>query len=129
MPKTNANWRSELPADVYHVTREKGTEAPFSGQHWNEVRPGKYTCSNCGEELFVSEHKFDAGCGWPSFDRAARNEAVAEQVDTSHGVFRREVVCSNCGAHLGHVFDDGPRETTGQRYCINSLSLKFQPKT
>ncbi len=124
--KTPQDWQKELPEDVYHVTREKGTEAPFSGEYWNEFRPGNYTCSNCGAPLFVSDNKFDASCGWPSFDRAAQSEAVTEKVDTTHGMVRREVVCTNCHAHLGHVFDDGPRETTGQRYCINSLSLKFK---
>lgn len=128
MQKSNADWQKELPEDVYHVTREKGTEAPFSGDHWNEFRPGVYTCSNCGEQLFVSDNKFDAGCGWPSFDRAGKDGAVAERVDTTHGMVRREVICSHCNAHLGHVFDDGPKDTTGQRYCINSLSLKFDQK-
>lgn len=128
MHKSNEEWRKDLAPDVYHVTRERGTEAPFSGKYWNEFRPGTYVCSNCGEKLFVSDNKFDAGCGWPSFDRAVEEESVMEQVDTSHGMIRREVICSHCDAHLGHVFDDGPKETTGQRYCINSLSLKFDEK-
>lgn len=126
--KSNQDWQKELSPDVYRVTREQGTEAPFSGKYWNEFRSGMYTCSNCGEKLFVSANKFDAGCGWPSFDQPAAAQAVSERVDTSHGMVRREVICTHCGAHLGHVFDDGPQETTGQRYCINSLSLKFAPK-
>ncbi len=127
--KTNEEWKQELSPDVYRVTREQGTEAPFTGAFWNEFSPGKYTCSNCGEELFVSDNKFDAGCGWPSFDRPVQPAGVTERVDASHGMMRREVVCTNCGAHLGHVFDDGPRETTGQRYCINSASLKFKKES
>lgn len=125
MHKTNDEWKQELSPEVYHVTREKGTEAPFTGTYWNEFSPGRYACSNCGKELFLSEHKFDAGCGWPSFDRPVDAANVTEEVDTSHGMVRREVVCTNCGAHLGHVFDDGPQDTTGIRYCINSASLTF----
>lgn len=122
---TDADWRERLSPAEYHVMREKGTERPFTGVHNDNNEEGVYRCKGCGTELFNSENKFDAGCGWPSFDQGVDNKAIDEHLDTSHGMRRTEVTCSNCGAHLGHVFPDGPRDTTGMRYCINSVSLDF----
>lgn len=126
--KTNAEWRANLTEEQYHVTREKGTEMPFSGEYWNNHEAGMYKCVNCGQELFKSDNKFDSGTGWPSFDQPAQDSKVEMKVDDSHGMARTEVICSNCGAHLGHVFEDGPKETTCKRFCINSASLKFNKK-
>ena len=123
--KDEAAWREELSAEEFYVLREKGTERAFTGEYWNVWEEGAYHCRGCGELLFQSDTKFDAGCGWPSFDRPATEGVVAEARDTSHGMMRTEVLCHNCGGHLGHVFPDGPTET-GQRYCINSLSIKLR---
>ncbi len=120
--KDNADWRQALSAEEYFVLREKGTERAFTGEYWNVFDEGTYHCRGCGEVLFQSDAKFDAGCGWPSFDRPASGGAVAEAHDFSHGMTRTEVLCHKCGGHLGHVFPDGPTDT-GQRYCINSLSI------
>lgn len=125
LPKTNDEWKAKLDPDTYHVTREKGTEAPFTGAYWDEHRKGMYTCSNCGQTLFSSETKFDSGTGWPSFTSPANQEHITLIPDTSHGMERTEVVCKTCGAHLGHVFPDGPTET-GQRFCINSCALELK---
>lgn len=127
MEKTEEEWRKELSEEQYHVLREKGTERPFSGQYWNETTSGEYLCAGCGEKLFQSETKFDAGCGWPSFYEPADKQAVKNHVDQTHGMTRTEVTCSNCGGHLGHVFTDGP-QPTGLRYCINSASIDLKKK-
>ena len=123
--KDEAAWREQLTPEEFYVLREKGTERAFTGEYWNVWENGTYLCRGCGEPLFQSDTKFDAGCGWPSFDRPATDGVVAEARDASHGMIRTEVLCQKCGGHLGHVFPDGPTET-GQRYCINSLSIKLK---
>ncbi len=119
-------WRDKLSAEEYYVCREKGTEPPFSGKYYANHATGKYRCKCCGELLFDSGDKYDSGSGWPSFDRPAADGVIRYEEDTSLGMHRVEVMCDSCGCHLGHVFDDGPRDTTGKRYCINSLSLNFE---
>lgn len=119
--------KNKLDAMTYNVTQEKGTEPAFSGKYWNEHSDGSYHCVVCGQKLFESGTKFDSGTGWPSFDRAIPGSVVMKE-DNSHGMKRTEVVCSKCGAHLGHVFDDGPSQTTGQRFCINSCALDLKKK-
>ena len=122
--RTEAEWREQLSPDEYTVLREKGTERAFSGEYWDVFEEGMYRCRGCGEALFESDSKFDAGCGWPSFDRAAADGVVEEAKDTSHGMIRTEIMCQKCGGHLGHVFPDGPTDT-GLRYCVNSLSVRL----
>jgi len=126
MPETY--WKEKLSPEQYTVCRLKGTERPFSGALYYNHDTGVYQCVACGQPLFSSEHKFESGSGWPSFDRPIAEGTVELREDLSHFMRRTEVVCKNCGSHLGHVFDDGPRETTGQRYCINSVALNFQPE-
>ena len=123
--KTASQWKEALSPEEYDVLRLKGTERPFTGKYNLHFKDGVYHCKACHAKLFESENKFESGCGWPAFDKAV--EGAIEYVrDTTHGMIRTETLCANCGSHLGHVFDDGPKHTTGQRYCINSVSLGFE---
>lgn len=125
--KTEEEWKKLLSPEEYHVLREKGTEPAFSGKYLKNKKKGTYVCAGCGNELFSSETKFDSGTGWPSFWSPVSKDSVEEKVDNRFGMHRTEVRCKKCGGHLGHVFDDSPTPT-GQRYCINSVSLKFKGK-
>jgi peptide-methionine (R)-S-oxide reductase len=124
---TDAEWRKILSPEQYRVLRQAGTERAFTGEYTDTTTPGNYACAACGTVLFHSTTKFHSGCGWPSFYAAAAGDRVTLRTDTSHGMTRTEVLCSTCGSHLGHLFDDAPDQPTGQRYCINSVSLKFIP--
>ncbi len=126
MEKTDAEWRAALTREEYEVLRRKGTERAFSGAYCNAHGDAEYLCAGCGAQLFSSEDKFDSGTGWPSFTSPADPAAVSTETDSSHGMLRTEVTCRRCGGHLGHLFNDGPAPT-GQRYCINSISLKANP--
>ncbi|ELZ02788.1 peptide-methionine (R)-S-oxide reductase MsrB [Natrialba asiatica] len=124
VPETDAEWRAELDDEEYRILREAGTEAPFSGEYVDHKADGSYECAGCGAALFDGDTKFDSGCGWPSF-YDVDDDRIETRSDDSHGMRRTEVLCANCGGHLGHVFEDGP-EPTGKRYCINSAALDFE---
>lgn len=126
--KTEEEWKKELSPEEYEVLRGQGTEAPFSGKYLDNKDEGVYRCKACGNVLFTSAQKFDSGTGWPSFTDPAVAENVGTRVDDSHGMHRTEVFCKNCGGHLGHVFEDGPKDAGGKRYCINSVCLAFDPE-
>lgn len=125
--KSEEDWKNQLTADEYAVLREKGTERPYTGEYDKHFEKGHYVCAACENPLFTSDTKFNSHCGWPSFDAAIKGSVIYEK-DTSYGMQRVEVMCAKCGGHLGHVFDDGPSETTGMRYCTNSVSIKFIPE-
>jgi peptide-methionine (R)-S-oxide reductase len=129
MQLTDEEWRKKLTPEQYAVLREKGTEVPFTGKLLHNKDSGMYTCAACGAELFESGTKFDSDSGWPSFYDVATKGAVKLEEDNAHGMRRTEVVCANCGGHLGHVFDDAPQTPTGQRFCINSCALNFEPQS
>ena len=125
MTRSDDEWKKVLSPEQYEVLREKGTEMPFSGKYYKHAEKGTYVCAACGTELFKSDTKFDAGCGWPSFSDVIDSSRVVYTKDRSHGMIRTEITCAKCGGHLGHVFDDGPAPT-GLRYCINSVSMEFK---
>jgi peptide-methionine (R)-S-oxide reductase len=123
--KTEEQWKEQLSPEQYRILREKGTEAPFTGEYWNAKDEGVYRCAGCGVELFTSDTKYDSGCGWPSFYAPSDEGMIQNEEDLSHGMRRTEVLCQSCGGHLGHVFPDGP-QPTGLRYCINSAAIKLE---
>ena len=126
MPETEEEWKQKLDQQQYNVLRKKSTEIPFTGKYWNNKEKGMYVCAGCGTKLFNSDAKFESGTGWPSFDKPENMKNIELKQDSNFGMARTEVLCKKCGGHLGHVFDDGPRNTTGKRYCINSCSLEFK---
>ncbi len=126
--KSDAEWRSELDPQQYAVLRQAATERPFTGEYVHNKADGTYRCAGCGNALFSSDTKYESGSGWPSFWNVIEEGHVELKTDRSHGMVRTEVLCGSCGSHLGHLFDDGPRDTTGLRYCINSLALNFDPE-
>ncbi len=128
IPQTEDEWKQKLTPDQYHILREKGTEAPFTGKYYNDHSNGMYRCAACGQELFSSDTKFDSGSGWPSFTDPVNRENVILESDDTLGMTRTEVTCKRCGSHLGHVFDDGPADKGGLRYCINSCALNLDKK-
>jgi peptide-methionine (R)-S-oxide reductase len=123
--KSDKDWSKSLTKEQYHILREAGTERPFTGIYWNHFKEGKYHCAGCGTELFDSKSKFESNCGWPSFAEPSVQEKIETKSDTKLGMDRTEVLCKECGGHLGHVFNDGPKEMGGLRYCINSVALGF----
>jgi len=125
--RSDEEWRRLLSPEEYQVLRQQGTERAFTGRYWNTKEPGTYVCAGCGQELFGADTKYDSGSGWPSFYQALSPDAVETTTDTSHGMVRTEAHCARCGSHLGHVFEDGPAPT-GQRFCMNSVSLKLKPE-
>jgi peptide-methionine (R)-S-oxide reductase len=125
--KSDIEWREQLTSEQYRILREHGTERAFTGPYWDSKEKGLYRCAGCNEPLFVSDTKFDSGCGWPSYFEPVKTDAVSEHRDTSYGMVRTEIRCANCGGHLGHVFPDGP-PPTGLRYCINGHSMVFEPQ-
>jgi len=124
--RTEEEWKKALTPEEYRILREKGTEPPGSGELYHNTEKGMYVCRACGAELFSSDAKYDSGSGWPSFWQAVDPSKIVKSTDASMGMIRTEITCARCGSHLGHVFDDGPRETTGKRFCVNSMSLKFK---
>lgn len=124
--KTEEEWKQELTPMQFEILRKKGTERAFTGEYWNHFEKGTYVCVGCKSPLFESNTKFESDCGWPSFDQAIKGSVIYE-ADYSFGMVRTEVMCAKCGGHLGHVFDDGPKETTGKRFCTNSVSIEFIP--
>ncbi len=128
IPQTEDEWKQKLTPEQYHILREKGTESPFSGKYYNDHSDGMYRCAACGQELFSSGTKFDSGSGWPSFTDPVNRENVILENDDTLGMRRTEVMCKRCGSHLGHVFDDGPADKGGLRYCINSCALSLDKK-
>lgn len=126
MATSDAEWKKVLTEEQYQILRQKATERPFTGEYYKHFEKGVYVCAACGNPLFNSDAKFDSECGWPSFDQAIEKSVIYKE-DNSLGMQRVEVMCANCGGHLGHVFDDGPKETTGNRFCTNSVSIRFIP--
>lgn len=126
LPNDESGWRDKLTPEQYRILRQKGTEAPFSGEYYHSTEKGIYLCAACGHQLFASDTKYDSGSGWPSFWEPVNQASVMTAPDDSHGMKRTEIMCSRCGSHLGHVFDDGPADKTGQRFCVNSASLRLK---
>ncbi len=127
--KKEEEWREKLSPEQYRVLREHGTERPFTGEYYEHYEYGTYSCAACDTELFASENKYSSGCGWPSFWGELETANIEHKRDFSHGMIRTELLCSNCGSHLGHIFNDGPRDKGGKRYCINSVCLNFTPSS